>query len=59
MNCCRMLPWEKVVKKVKDFLLCMQYSGYDKKFRYEVVATALNAYTVRKEADESGGTTNV
>jgi hypothetical protein len=54
-----MLPWEKVVKKVKDFLLCMQYSGYDKKFRYEVVATALNAYTVRKEADESGGTTNV
>jgi hypothetical protein len=48
-----MLPWEKVVKKV-DFLLRMQYSSYDKKFRYEVVASALNAYRTRKEADESG-----
>ena len=44
----------KVVKKVEDFLLRMQYSGYDKKFRYEVVASALNAYRIRKEADESG-----
>jgi hypothetical protein len=25
MNCSRMLPWEKVVKKVEDFLLRMQY----------------------------------
>jgi hypothetical protein len=32
----------------------MQYSGYDKKFRHEVVASALNAYRIRKEADESG-----
>ncbi|CAB4043090.1 Hypothetical predicted protein [Paramuricea clavata] len=54
MNCSRMLQWEKVVKKVKDFLLRMQYSGYDKKFRYEVVASALNAYRIRKEADERG-----
>ncbi|CAB4002885.1 Hypothetical predicted protein [Paramuricea clavata] len=54
MNCSRILPWEKVVKKVEDFLLRMQYSGYDKKFRYEVVASALNAYRVRKEANKSG-----
>ena len=53
-ECSRMLPWENVVKKVEAFLLRMQYSGYDKKFRYEVVASALNAYRIRKEADESG-----
>ena len=32
----------------------MQYSGYSKKFRYEVVDSALKAYRARKKADQEG-----
>ena len=32
----------------------MQYSGYSKKFRYEVVDSALKAYKTRNKADQEG-----
>ena len=32
----------------------MQYSGYSKKFRYEVIDSALKAYRARKKADPEG-----
>ena len=32
----------------------MQYSGYNKKFRYEVVDSAVKAYTSRQEAEPKG-----
>ena len=32
----------------------MQYSGYSRKFRYEVVNSALKAYKARKKADQEG-----
>ena len=34
--------------------LTMQYSGYSKKFRYEVVDSVLKAYKARKKADQKG-----
>ena len=32
----------------------MRYSGYSKRFRYEVVDSALKAYRARKKADQEG-----
>ena len=54
LNCSKMLPWERVVENVNEMVLRMQYSGYRKKFRYEVVDSALKAYRERKKADQEG-----
>ena len=32
----------------------MQYFGYNKKFRYEIVDSALKAYKLRQEAEQKG-----
>ena len=44
LNCSRELSWETVVAHVNHMMLRLQYSGYDKKFRTEVVRSALSAY---------------
>ena len=54
INCSKLLPWERVVENVSAMVLRMQYSGYSKKFRYEVVDSALKAYKTRNEADQEG-----
>ena len=54
LNCSRLLPWERVVENVNEMVLRMQYSGYSRKFRYEVVDSALKAYRARKKADQEG-----
>ena len=54
LNCSKMLPWERVVENVNEMVLRMQYSGYSKKFRYEVVDSALKAYREREKADREG-----
>ena len=38
---------------VETYLARMQYSGYHKKFRTEVVTSALNAYDKMMEKDEA------
>ena len=54
LNCSPLLPWANVVEKVEEMVLRMQYSGYNKKFRYEVVDSAVNAYRARQEAERKG-----
>ena len=54
INCSKLLPWERVVENGSEMVLRMQYSGYSKKFRYEVVDSALKAYKTRNEADQEG-----
>ena len=68
MNRSKLLPWERVVENVNEMVLRMQYSGYSRKFRYEVVDSALKALKqgmklIKKENDryidpKSGGKTN-
>ena len=36
LHCSRYLPWETVLGHLNKLMMKMQYSGYDKKFRYEV-----------------------
>ena len=54
LNCSKMLPWERVVDNGNEMVLRMHYSGYSKKFRYEVVDSALKAYIEREKADQEG-----
>ena len=54
LNCSRLLPWERVVENVNEMVLRMQYSGYSKKFRYEVVDSALKAFRARQRAEREG-----
>ncbi len=52
MNTSPLLLWSHVIEK--EMVLRMQYSGYSKQFRYQVVDSALKAYSVRQEADRDG-----
>ena len=54
LNCSPLLPWANVVEKVEEMVLRMQYSGYNKKFRYELVDSVVKAYRTRQEAEQKG-----
>ena len=53
-NCHQDLPWEETAGHLSRMMMHLQYSGYDKKFRYDVITTALAAYEKRKEEEEEG-----
>ena len=44
LNCSRELPLEAIVTHVNHIMLRLQYSGYDRKFREEVVRSPLATY---------------
>ena len=44
LNCSRDLPWENKTKHLNNLSLRMQYSGYNKQFRYQVINSSINAY---------------
>ena len=50
-NCSRRLPWEEVCTHVETYCSRMQFSGYDKRFRTQVVQSALSAYDKMLEKD--------
>jgi len=54
LNCSPLLPWTSIVGKLEEMVLRMQYSGYSKKFRYEVLDSAVKAYRARQEAELKG-----
>ncbi len=44
LNCSRELPLETAVSQVNHMICGLQYSGFEQKFRTEVVRSALKAY---------------
>ena len=48
-NCSVHLEWEEVASWIQYFVKRLQFSGYDKKFRHQVVTKALNKYDKRLE----------
>ncbi|PFX11897.1 hypothetical protein AWC38_SpisGene24230 [Stylophora pistillata] len=54
LNCSRELRWEVVVAHFNHMMLRLQFSGYDQKFRKEVVRSALAAYNRLVELDANG-----
>ena len=53
-NCSKYLPWSEVCAHVETYCARMQFSGYDKRFRTQVVRSALNAYDKMVEKDANG-----
>ena len=54
LNCSRELLWAAIVAHVNQSMLRLQYSGYDWKFREEVVRSALAAYNRLVQLDANG-----
>ena len=44
LNCLEHVPWQQVALHASTMSLRMQFSGYTKKFRHEVIDSALKAY---------------
>ena len=54
LNCNPEIPWEQMVGHVNNMMRRMQYSGYSKGFRYEIVQSALHACKKIQELDQTG-----
>ena len=54
LNCSPDIPWDRVITHANTMVLRMQYSGYSKKFRHEVVNAALKAYDEIQRKAENG-----
>ena len=54
LNCNPEIPWERTMDHVNNMIKRMQYSGYSKGFRYEVVQSALHAYKMTQTLDQTG-----
>lgn len=53
-NCSTKLPWNNICAHVSEFSARMQFSGYDQRFRAEVVWSALKAYETIRFRNENG-----
>ena len=54
LHCSRDLTWETVLQHLNSFMRKMQYSGYDKAFRYTVAKSAINAYETIRDNETKG-----
>ena len=54
LHCSKELPWSTTTKHVNEIVKRMQFSGYTKEFRYQVVKSAINAYQKIVEAEKNG-----
>ena len=53
-NCSQELPWQVKADHLEHLSLRLQYSGYDKKFRREVINSGIKAYRQMEENDKQG-----
>ena len=54
MRCSPDLPWHVKKKHIEDYSLRMQFSGYGKEFRSEIVKSAISAYQKIKRQVRKG-----
>ena len=54
LNCSRDLPWEHKIKHLNNLSLRIQYSGYNKQFRYQVINSSINAYNTLINKETAG-----
>jgi hypothetical protein len=54
LNCSRELPWETKSSHLSYFSARMQFSGYEHKFRSEVIRSALAAYDKLRKLETDG-----
>jgi len=53
-HCSKELPWNKVTDHINEMVKRMQFSGYKKEFRYQVVKSAINAYQIMLDEEING-----
>ena len=58
-NCCRSLPADVTRKHVEEYVTHMQYSGYDREFRAQVVESAMKTFDSMLARDASGEITTI
>ena len=51
LRCSTELPWETVKSHVETYMMRMQYSGYNKRFKGEIVRSAFKAYRELRRKD--------
>ena len=44
LRCSPLLPWERVKMHVEEYMMRLQFSGYDEQFRQQVLRSAAKAY---------------
>ena len=53
-NCNRRLPWDNVQRHVEEYVTKLQFSGYSRQFRPDVVASAMKAFDTMVAKDQNG-----
>ncbi len=53
-NCCPQLEDNQRNGHINDYMMRMQFSGYDKEFRFDVFSSATKAHSVELQKSESG-----
>ena len=53
-NCCPQIGEEQRNGHINNFLMRLQFSGYDKEFRFDVFNSASKAYQIAQEKDHAG-----
>ena len=53
-NCSQSLPWETKAQHLEELSLRMQFSGFDKKMRKEVIKSGIKAYRTMEANDKAG-----
>ena len=49
------LPWETTVKHLNDFSRRMRASGYDEKYRFEIIKSGVEGFEKMVEEEKKGG----
>ena len=53
-NCNKHLPWAVVQRHVEEYVTKLQFSGYSRQFRPDVVASAMKAFDTMVAKDQNG-----
>ena len=54
LSCSQKLEWNQIAAHISMFTRRMQLSGYSKRFRYEIVKSAIHASNKLKEDEREG-----
>ena len=53
-NCSEDIPWERIAQLLSDFSLRMKISGYNERYRHNIIQSSLLGWEKQKENDRNG-----
>ena len=54
LNCSRQIPWDEKAKHLTEFSKQLQFSGYNKSFRFHTIASSIKAYNTLRTREDDG-----